>query len=166
MSERGKDRAKPAKGAQAEAPPRRGSPVAWVLVALLVLLLGVATPTFIVIFVGMIPALVAIFIERGKDVRETMSVAALNFAGVAPVVATLWRKGHTITNALHTIQDLGNLFIMFGAAGLALAIMNLTPKIALRFITALDNRRVKAMREQQKEIVAEWGVDVRRDARL
>lgn len=157
----------PAPEAAATAAPASGSPIPTVLGAGIALL-GVvvfALPTVIVIAAGMTPSLVAALIPSDGRRLSVAPVAIMNLAGIASVLGTLWRSDHSIAGAIATLSSPISWLIILAAAGLGHAVRSIFPNIATSVMERSAENRVRVLKTEQREIVAEWGAEVRSPAR-
>lgn len=76
-----------------------------------------ALPTAIILGIGMLPTVVAYLVDRTPGRCTTMTVAGLNFTGVAPYLMKLWMTKSGIANAVAIVVDPFALVVMYGAAG-------------------------------------------------
>ena len=138
---------------------KRTTIVLWVssgMVALLVF----ALPTVFLFFFGMLPTFVAYIVDRNKDKYATFCVASMNFCGVFPYLMDLWINGHTITAATNIMTDVFALVIIYGAAACGWVIYSSLPPIVSSLLGAIEQRRIAALRGQQRKLILEWGVPV------
>ncbi|MBM3565802.1 MAG: hypothetical protein FJX42_06805, partial [Alphaproteobacteria bacterium] len=107
---------------QPAAPPPRAAPrrssafVMWSMV-IMALLLPWILPTLVVVFFGMMPAIVALIIDRSRGKSGAITVAAMNFAGIFPYILKLWSKHQSLESAVTIIADIFALIVIYGAAG-------------------------------------------------
>jgi len=120
-------------------------------------------PTVIVLFIGMLPSLVAIIIDRSEERYAAISVTSMNFCGVFPSILELWTNDHTIAAASNTVTDVFSLAVMFGAAAFGWMIYSSVPPVIAQFLAQLAQRRVNILQAQQRKIVDEWGPSVAGD---
>ena len=146
-------------GSTTKSPSVQGIAV-WILLAVLVV---AALPTFMVLAVGLAPTLAAFFLERGKDKSSSRCIATMNLAGVAPVVAMLWARGHTVDAALGLLGDVYNWLFMYGAAAIAVGLLSLMRGVAAAALQAFARQRLRSLRSRQKKLIGEWGDEVDAD---
>lgn len=125
-----------------------------------VLLIAVALPTLIVVFVGMLPGMVAFFWDRTDQKYAFFCVGGLNFAGLFSYLMDLWGGDHTIPGAINIISDVFAMAITYGAAACGWVVFIVVPPVITSFMTVLTERRLSALRNNQQRIVEEWGEEV------
>ena len=158
----------PGRGAPRQAPrpapgaPRRfSSQILWFTV-IVALLLPWILPSMIVVLVGMVPSIVALVVDRSPRKYGTLTIAALNFAGVLPYLVKLWAKSQNLENALNIVVDVFALMVMYGAAGFGWMIFLTIPTSVASIFMVISQRRIAVLRENQRKILEEWGESVAR----
>ncbi len=153
--------AKPAKGAKGAKPAKGGGK------GLLVpfVILGVAgvfvLPATIVALGGFIPTFATMITDKSRGRSMTVAVGALNMTGVAYIVIQLFQKGMRLDYAMMLLQDPLNWLIMWGGAGIGLALLTLIPPIVAQVLTSIAEFKLLKMKANQAEIRKIWGDDVK-----
>lgn len=132
---------------------------------LLILILGalavsmvVALPTVPIVLLGMIPTAVAAFVERGPYKIAAISVAGLNFAGVAPFVAVLWRGPNTLYHSFAIIGDVYSWLAMYGAAAVGWLLCLVLPPVAASILKIRSAQQIAGLQAQQAKLREEWEI--------
>ncbi len=132
----------------------------WFTIGALAVLVGlqVLSPaTLMVLMAGVLPSIIALFVDPDRSKRAAYSVAGFNIAGIVPVIGWLWDRGATRAAAIDLLSDPLVWLLMYGAAGIGLMLLNGLPVIARGYIeirNAGEARRIKAEMAALKE---EWG---------
>ena len=122
------------------------------------LVLVFALPSFIIVAAGMIPTVLARALPATPDQkRGALAVAMLNFAGVLPVLAMLWSRGHNLDNAMQLLGEPLPWMLMLGAAAIAVMLQNVLPNAAISVMERAAQQRVHKLKAQQRELISEWG---------
>jgi hypothetical protein len=153
----------PMRRAMAPPPPprRRVSGKFWLYFLLIsVTMIAVAFPTIVVVGVAMLPAMASWITDRTDQKYGFFCVGGLNFAGMFPYLMDLWSGNHNITGALNIITDVFALAVMYGAAMAGWMVYTVIPPVITSFMTVLTERRLSALRANQRRIVDEWGDEV------
>ena len=116
--------------------------------------------TFIFLFLGMLPAMVAYINDHDKNKYTSYTVAALNFSGVFPYVIDIFSQGGTLAAIKNRLSDPIIWFVMYGSAGLGWIIVHCSPVIAAVVIDGLYKTRILHLEILQKKAVEEWGKEV------
>lgn len=117
-------------------------------------------PTILLAVVGLLPTGVAFIIDRTEGRQNTQTVGWMNFAGLWPYLWMLWSEEHSISRAMEFLGDAFVWLVIYGAASFGWTIFVLLPPIIVQILDILAERRVESIRENQREIIAEWGKEV------
>lgn len=140
---------------------RRGGGFAFLAIGLaLFALLLFATPAFIVLVVGLVPAIVAMVIDADRARYATIAVFATNLAGVVPFVLELVIARASMMDAVAMVSDVFIIAVMYGAAAIGWALVLGMPKVAAVYISVVNQSRIESMRKEQQRLVEEWGSEV------
>ncbi|CCQ75176.1 hypothetical protein [Magnetospira sp. QH-2] len=143
------------------AAPRKKGPNLIVMAGLAVVLLAVALPQVLILFFGMLPTWVAIFlIDRSKEKYASFCVGGLNFCGTLPYVLDSWFGTNTPVAAFKILTNAFSLLVMYGSAALGWVIFMVVPPVVAVFLQVLNERRVQQLRSEQKKLVDDWGEEV------
>jgi len=140
-------------------PVQSSATAAWVA-GLFLLMLGfvLALPTVPLLIVGLIPTAVAFFVDRSPGKSSAICVLGLNFAGVAPFIAILWKGSNTLTQSLSMLGDVYVWFVMYGAAALGWLLSMVLPPLVASFLRIHAAQQIGALRAQQAKLRDEWGI--------
>lgn len=116
-------------------------------------------PTLLV-SLGMLPTLVALFTDTEANRSRLATVGYLNLAGVLPFLIELWEKGQTMEIALHIVRDPFSWVVMLGAAGVGHLILFAVPQMIGSFILNRQEGRLRTLKDGQQQLEAIWGPDV------
>lgn len=141
--------------------PKRGKGALGFILFMIVLgaLAPVLAPTLLVCL-GLLPSLVALFTDTDPRRSAFMTIGFLNLAGVVPFVIDLWQQGQTMENALHIVRQPLTWLVMFGAAGIGQLLLFSVPAAMTMMAVARMEARLKTLREALVELKTVWGDDV------
>ena len=125
-----------------------------------VALLVVAAPAVIVLFVGMAPTAVAIFIDRDREKHAAISVAALNFAGLSPYLADFVLGTASLNHAIALVSNVFIMVVIYGAAAAGWVLVLLLPPVSAIVLDVITESRIQRLRKEQKQLVEDWGEGV------
>ncbi len=117
-------------------------------------------PTVMVLWVGMIPTIVAFVVDRTPGRSAAVCVGAPNFAGVLPFLLQIWLQNHSAQAAEAVLTNVFALIVMYGAAAIGWILFAMVPSIVGASRNVMAQRRVAQLRARQKELIEEWGADV------
>lgn len=146
-----------------DTPPQaasRAQATIWSRLATVVFLLPVTAvllPTAIVLGVALLPALVALSVDRLPGRAFTVTVGLLNLAGSLPAVIEVWAQGHTLAAAQEVLTQ--PIFWMLAYLGAALGWMIFLslPPILRRYFTVVTQHRMSALQKRQDTLRDVWG---------
>ena len=107
--------------------------------------------------VGMIPAGVAIFYDQTPGRRTAHCVTAMNFAGLSAVMALAWNNGGTLAAAAELLTNVYVWLVILLGAAMGWIIVWLGRLVAARVVIGIIDRQVAQLKEQQAQMVGEWG---------
>ena len=154
----GKGRA--AKGAAAAAVDR--GPLISPTNRLILIITGLALvpftlPTLLLLLVGMLPTIAALFLERGTAKQGWISVGGLNFAGLSNWMLNLWFAHHTFSYAIEELLTITPLLVSYASAAVGWGLYLAMPPLVNAVTTVTYQRRVIALSAQQRKLVEQWG---------
>ena len=123
-------------------------------------LVVISFPTVVLIFVGMLPTLVAWVIDRTEEKFATFCVGGVNFCGVFPHLLDLWNGDHTVSAAMGAVTDVFKLATMYGAAAFGWMLFMSVPPVIASFLQVMSQRRLTTLRAEQRALIEEWGTEV------
>lgn len=132
----------------------------------LLVISSIFLPTTILLFIGMLPTIVAGYIDRTRRKAKTITVGAMNFAGCSPFLFQLWQQGHTYQNSLDIILDPITITIMYIAAAAGYFLDWGMSGVVASFLQQKGIVEQKIIKEKQQELVERWGREVTGDFAL
>lgn len=125
------------------------------IVSAVVLKLGV-----FLLFIGMLPAIVAYEIDNTKHKFVSSTVAAFNFSGVLPDVMQVFIGGGTYDILKIKMLDPLVWMIMYGSAGMGWCMVVLSPVVASTILDSIYAGRILHLEGLQKRSIEDWGNEV------
>lgn len=117
-------------------------------------------PTSLLIGVGMLPSIVAMFVSgTGRGARGS-TVAAMNIAGCLPFVFKLWSGENDIAASLMIITDAHAISVMYTAAAFGYMIDWVVTGIVSSYLYQKGEARMRAIKNRQAQLVERWGEEV------
>lgn len=114
----------------------------------------------IIMAVGMIPTLVATIVDRTEGRLRAVTVGAMNFAGCAPFMIEVFKKGNDMQTAISYIVQPRTIVVMYFAAGMGYLIDWAMSGIVSSIMVQRAKARLKDMQKEQKELIERWGAEV------
>ncbi len=120
----------------------------------------VSLPTVMLVFFGLLPSIVAWIIDRTEKKYATACVIGLNFSGLFPFLMEIWFEDHSLDAAMRIMTDVFDLLVIYGAAGFGVMLYMALPPFVTTFLSVMSEHRVTVLKENQANIIEEWGEDV------
>jgi hypothetical protein len=138
---------------------KQGQLTLWLSVGFVAMVI-MSLPTVMILFFGMLPAIVAAIIDRSPKKNAAFCVGGINLCGIVPYLMDLWTGDNSMDGAMRILTDVFSLIIMYGAAAFGWMIYQSLPPVVGTFITVIAQSRVASLRSTQRQLVEEWGEDV------
>lgn len=132
----------------------------------ILIVLGIASAAIFkmgvfLMFVGMLPAIVAYETDHTKFKFVSSTVAAFNFAGVFPDMMQVFIEGGTIEILKIKLLDPYVWLVMYGSAALGWCMVWVSPIIAATTLEGIYSGRILHLEGLQKKAEEEWGPEVK-----
>lgn len=114
----------------------------------------------IVLLVGMLPTVVAIFVDRTRQKNKAVTVGAMNLAGCTPFLLELWSQGHNVGKSIDIITDPMAIVVMYAAAAVGYIIDWAMTGLVAGILYDRGQKRAVAIKKKQEELVERWGKEV------
>ncbi|MCB1532950.1 MAG: hypothetical protein KDJ35_08800 [Alphaproteobacteria bacterium] len=121
---------------------------------------GVFMPTTVLLIVGMLPTMVAIFVDRTRQKNRAVTVGAINLAGCTPFLLELWSQGHSLEKTLFIVSDPMAIVVMYSAAAVGYMIDWAMTGLISSFLYNRGQKRIETVKKRQKDLVERWGQKV------
>ncbi len=122
--------------------------------------LVLSLPTVVLLFLGLLPAMVAFIVDDNPRKYVTKCVVASNFAGVWFFLLRLWTGEHSLAETMAILTDVYAWLLMYSAAALGWLCYLWFPSIAALFMEMTAERRIAGLKLKQKKLIKEWGEGV------
>lgn len=133
-------------------------PLLWVILLSIVLLKF--PESILVLFIGILPTMVAFVVDKSSGKYATFCVGSMNVTGIFPAIYALWTGKNNMSQAIQIITDVFDLVIMYGAAGIGWILYIIIPTGVSALLTIIGQRRISRLRNRQRELILEWGKDI------
>ncbi len=122
--------------------------------------LVLSLPTVVLLFLGLLPAIVAFIVDDNPRKYATKCVVASNFAGVWFFLLRLWTGEHSLAETMAILTDVYAWLLMYSAAALGWLCYLWFPSIAALFMEMTAERRIAGLKLKQKKLIEAWGEGV------
>jgi hypothetical protein len=125
-----------------------------------ILLSAVFLPTAFVMFIGLLPMVVAFFVDRSPKKSKAITVGAMNLAGCMPFLLELWTTDHTLDRAFSIILNPMAIIVIYSAAVVGYLIDWALSIMVASFLYDRGVSRKAAIEKRQQELIERWGREV------
>ena len=141
---------------------RKGKlPVTLFLVAIVVL--GVFFKmTVIFILIGMLPSIVAWYIDNMERKPNFRIIMVCNLSGVAPFAANLIAEGNKTAHVMQMFSDFSAWFVIYSSAGIGWLLVWGCPYLIELCLEIGNFSRIAKLEGAQKKLIEEWGPEIKR----
>ncbi len=143
-----------------KAPKKKGRLGLYTILVVLGFAAPFMLPTVVLVFAGMIPTLVTLFVDKDRHNSSAIAIGAMNCAGITPFVIDLWAKGHTMGNAMHILSEPSSWLVILGAAAIGQMIVSIVPQAMATVTLAHSEMRIKTLKQNLEQLKNSWGPDV------
>jgi hypothetical protein len=117
-------------------------------------------PTMILLLAGMLPTLIAFFIDKDRQHSSAIAIGAMNFAGLTPFLIDTLIKGQSMGNVFQILSDPSSWLIVLGAAAIGQMIVSVVPQALATLTLAHSELRIKTLKNNLEQLRNRWGPDV------
>lgn len=124
--------------------------------------LGIALPTGLLLAIGLIPAAIALAVDRAPGRATARTVLALNLAGLLPAIRALWLEGHTLLTLASLLARVETLPLAYAAAMVGFLLPQVLSWAVLAVLEARAFGTVQALEQRRAALREIWGPEVDR----
>ncbi len=153
------------KDKKAKAKTKKKSPGKMGMKARLFMVVGILVacvllPTSLLLFIGLLPSIIAVlFSAKGRGPRAS-TVFAMNVAGCVPFVFKLWAGANDFEASVEIITNMRYLSVIYMAAAFGYMIDWVVTGIVTSYLYQKGILRMKAIKKAQSKLVENWGTKV------
>ncbi len=118
--------------------------------------------TYIFILIALMPSIISYFIEMSSTRSPFKTVFACNLAGLIPLLIDLILQGNSPAMVMNMMASINTWVIVYGSALLGWLLITAAPLATTFFIEFVNKTYVTRLRDQQKDLMEEWGPEIRR----
>jgi len=132
---------------------------------LLFFIIGIAVlivfiPTTALLFVGMIPTMVAVVVDRQPGRNKTFTIGVMNFTGCFPYVLDVWLHANSMDYSLSLLAQPKTIIVMYSAAAVGYIIDWGVTLIVSAILVQRSEMRLKRIEKEKKALIDRWGKEV------
>ncbi len=136
---------------------------AWIfriLITGFIILSALFMATTIMFIIGMLPSIVVVFLEKKGLKYKAYTVAAMNFAGCAPFLFSLWQRGGSYEQSMLIITDQTAIVVMYTAAAVGYMMFWAVQGIVSSLLFQQGQQRLEYVKKRKQELFERWGGEV------
>lgn len=114
----------------------------------------------VIMVVGMIPTIVAGIVDRTEGRVRALTIGAINFAGCAPFMIEVFKKGNNLETAITYILEPRTIVVIYFAAAMGYLIDWAMTGIVSSIMVQKTKSRLKDIQKMQKDLTDRWGMEV------
>lgn len=114
----------------------------------------------VILVIGMIPTIVAAIVDRTEGRMRAMTIGAINFAGCAPFMIEVFKKGNNLETAVTYMLEPRTIVVIYFAAGMGYLIDWAMTGIVSSIMVQKTKGRLKDIQKMQKDLTDRWGIEV------
>lgn len=146
---------------QTQDTPRKSSGGRSIVTGILLLpVIAVLFPSCLVLFAGMLPSIVAYFVDRADGKYLAITVSLMNFCGNLPGLTRLWQEGQSLEAGMRLAADPLHWLVSYGAAGGGWIIYLTVPPIMSVYYSSISVKRIDDLKRKQAQLIDTWGSEV------
>lgn len=131
-----------------------------ILLIVAMLLCVLFSAVAVIMVIGMIPTIVASIVDRSEGRMRAMAIGAINFAGCAPFMIEVFKKGNNMETAITYITQPRTIVVMYFAAAMGYLIDWAMTGIVSSIMVQRTKGRLRDIQKLQKELTDQWGPEV------
>ena len=123
-----------------------------------------ATPTMILLSVGMLPTIVTSMIDGTREKLRSQTMGALNMAGCLPFAVRLWVGDNTVEEALFILRDVFVWGSMYGSAAAGAILLWIGPFITAPLVEMSNRHKLNILKKNNDKLTEEYGQNIVEEA--
>jgi len=124
-------------------------------------LISISYYAFAFFMLGMLPAILAIIVDKGAGRFGSQTISACNFIGILPFLFDIGVNYEKSIAATEAMKDPYTWMIIYGFAIIGLMLIYVLPNITAIIFTIKAESKLKRLTQEQEKIANEWGDQVR-----
>ncbi|MFZ4542267.1 MAG: hypothetical protein ACOYNL_10845 [Rickettsiales bacterium] len=133
----------------------------FVLIVFSIVMMGLLRTGFVFFVIGMLPCIVAYYMDVSKYRYTFKSVFAANLSGMMPYITKIIYHGPSSTLLQEIMGDSTTWIIIYGAALLGWMLVKVCPMVAQAMVAGVHQTQFMRYDWLQKKLENEWGDEVK-----
>lgn len=137
-----------------------------ILLAAFIVAAVVFLPITALLFVGMLPTVMARVTDKTKEKTKVLTVGFMNFAGCFPFLYQLAESGLKFENSIGIISEPMTIVMIYTCAVLGYGIEWLVTNMVAGLMVQKGRNRLETIKKIQESMAKQWGPEVAGDLPL
>jgi hypothetical protein len=133
----------------------------FLLITFSLLMMGVLRTGFVFFVIGMLPAVVAYYMDISKYRYTFKTIFAANMAGMMPFITKILATGHSSTVLAEIMGNAFTWVIIYGSALVGWSLIVMCPMIAQIMVVGVNQTQYMRYDGLRKKLESEWGEEVK-----
>lgn len=130
------------------------------LILFSLVMMGVLRTGFVFFVIGMLPCIVAYYMDVTKQRYTFKSILAANLSGMMPFIAKIISVGPSSTLLQEIMGSSTNWVIIYGSALVGWMLVKVCPMAAQAMVAGVHQTQLMRYEWLQKKLEGEWGPEV------
>jgi len=140
---------------------KRGSAKVTIFMVIFSLIMIVVFQTgYIFFLMGMLPTIIAFYVDRSRSHNKFQTVMACNLSGIIPIMARMLMEKKSATITTELMSDPMNWLIIYASAAFGWMLVFMAPLFAQFLISMFHQGQIARFQNLQDRIVRDWGPEV------
>lgn len=132
-----------------------------ILIVSSLIMMGLLRTGFVFFVIGMLPAIVAYYMDVSKHRYTFKSIFAANLSGMMPYVSEIIHNGPSSTMLQQIMGSSNTWVIIYGSAILGWLLVQVCPMVAHAMVVGVHQTQHARYDRLQKKLESEWGDEVK-----
>lgn len=132
----------------------------FLLISFSLLMMGLMRTGFVFFVIGMLPCIVAYYMDISKYRYTFKTIFAANMSGMMPFITKILATGHSSTVLAEIMGNGFNWVIIYGSAMVGWMLILLCPMIAQIMVVGVNQTQFLRYDGLRKKLESEWGNEV------
>jgi hypothetical protein len=130
------------------------------LIVVSLLMMSFLRTGFIFVIIGLLPSIVAYYIDVSVERYTFRTIFATNLCGMLPYIERMLQQGPSSTVLQSVMGNANNWFIIYGSALIGWLLIEICPLVAEAMIKGFHQTQIARINHVQKKVESEWGSEV------
>lgn len=132
----------------------------FMLISFNLLMMALLRTGYVFFIIGMLPCIVAYYMDISKHRYTFKSVFAANLSGMMPYITKIIAHGPSSSGLQEIMGNGFNWFVIYGSAMLGWLLIKVCPMVAQAMVGGIHQTQIMRYQWLQKKLESEWGQEV------